>query len=260
MDRQPLPLPKVKFLLALVVLSFGLAAVQAQSANELFLQGQALDKKNQNQEALAVLLQADALVPDQDETIRLIAKQYSQLILDTDVKAEKKDRGEKALVYALRATELGPDRGENHLTLAIVYGRVAQFASARRKVELSKEIQAEAALAAKLDPRSDYAWHVLGRWNYELANFNPLLKALAQTIYGKFPEATNAQAAECFQKAIAIAPHRVLHHVELGRTYLALDEKAKAKEELEKGLALPSTEKDDEETKQRAREALRQLP
>lgn len=261
MDCQPLPLSeKLKFFLLLSAIALSLATAQAQSANELFRQGEALDKKNQNQEALAVLLQANELAPDQDETLRLIAKQYSQLISDTDANSKKKELGEHALTYALRAVELAPDRSENHLTLAIVYGRVAQFSSARRKVELSKKIQAEAALAAKLDPQSDYAWHVLGRWNYELANFNPLLKALAQTIYGKFPDATNAQAVECFQKAIAIAPRRVIHHAELGRTYLAMGENAQAKEELERGLALPSVEKDDEETKQRAREALRQLP
>lgn len=243
----------------ILFLLLGLSAAYAQSAGELFRQGRELDQKNQNQEALGVLLQADELTPHDGETLRLIAKQYSQLILESNGTTEKKMRGEKALAYGLQAVEVAPNNADAHLTLAIIYGRIALEAPARRKVELSKMIEEEAALAARLDPQLDYAWHVLGRWNYELANFNPVLKALAQAIYGKFPAASNEKAVEYFQKAIAIAPRRVLHHVELGRTYLALNEKSKAREEFEKGLALPSFEKDDEETKRRARRTLLQI-
>jgi Flp pilus assembly protein TadD len=100
---------------------------------------------------------------------------------------------------------------------------------------------------------------VLGRWNYELANFNAALRFLAQAIYGKFPEASNERAAECFRRAISLRPQRVIHHIELGRTYAALGRKEEARAELEKGLSLPSREKDDDETKARGRKALAAL-
>jgi Flp pilus assembly protein TadD len=124
---------------------------------------------------------------------------------------------------------------------------------------MSKLIREEAQTALRLDPKNDYAWHVLGRWNYELANFNPLLKALAQAIYGKVPDASNEQAVECFRKAIALEPRRVSHHLELARAYLALGEKQKARDEFNKGISLPSADKDDEENKSRARKVLKQL-
>ena len=115
---------------------------------------------------------------------------------------------------------------------------------------MSRLIRQEAETAARLDPKNDYAWHVLGRWNYELANFNPFLKALAQAIYGKLPDASNEKAVEYFSKAIALQPRRVAHHLELGRAYLALGEKQKAREKFNKGLSLTSTEKDDDNNKQ----------
>jgi tetratricopeptide (TPR) repeat protein len=121
---------------------------------------------------------------------------------------------------------------------------------------MSRLIREEADTALRLDPGLDYAWHVLGRWNYELANFNAALKFLASAIYGKLPDASNERAAECFEKAVALQPDRVIHHVELGRTYAALGQKQAALAELKIGLSLPSREKDDNETKDRARKAL----
>ena len=46
------------------------------------------------------------------------------------------------------------------------------------------------------------------------------------------------------------------HHLELGRAYLALGEKQKARDEFKLGLSLPSAEKDDDNNKQRARATL----
>lgn len=243
----------------LFALLFAATLAHAQTARELVIQGTVLDEQNKNAEALVIFLAADKLQPNDAGILRLIARQYGQLIPEAPSAAKKKQLAFQALDPALRAVQVDPDNAQAHLCLAIIYGRVAEHESARRKVELSRLIKEGAETAARLDPRLDFAWHILGRWNYELANFNPVLKALAQTIYGKFPDASNAKAVEHFQKAIAIAPRRVLHQIELGRTYAALGEKTKARRELQTGLDLPSTEKDDEETKQRGRTALKQL-
>jgi hypothetical protein len=60
-------------------------------------------------------------------------------------------------------------------------------------------------------------------------------------------------------QAILLAPQRVSHHIELGRTYVAMGKKDLARSELETGLALPSIEKDDEVSKARGREVLAKL-
>jgi tetratricopeptide (TPR) repeat protein len=85
------------------------------------------------------------------------------------------------------------------------------------------------------------------------------LKTIAQAIYGKLPDASNEKAINCFKKAITLQPGRAIHHLELGRAYLALGEKQKAREEFNTGLALPSTDKDDDDNKGRARATLEKL-
>ena len=110
-----------------------------------------------------------------------------------------------------------------------------------------------------IDPSSDYAWHVLGAWNYELAGLNPVLRAIAKVVYGGIPAASYEDAVTDFKKAVKIAPQRVSHHVELGRAYAALGQTELARTSLQKGLSLPSREKDDADTKERARVALKAL-
>jgi hypothetical protein len=79
----------------------------------------------------------------------------------------------------------------------------------------------------------------MGRWNYEIASFSPVLKTLAQTIYGKLPDASTEKAVDCFQWAIALEPRRAIHHLELGRADLALGEAQKARQELNTGARTP---------------------
>ncbi|HET7239064.1 MAG TPA: tetratricopeptide repeat protein [Terrimicrobiaceae bacterium] len=235
------------------------SALNAQSVPQLLAQGDALDEKNRNTEALALYLKADGLKPNDAEILRRISKQYAQLMLDAKSTSEKGDLAAKGLDAAKRSVAADPNNSQAHLALAIVYGRIALDAPSRRKIELSRLIQQEAQTATRLDPKNDIAWYVLGRWNYEIASFNPFLKTLAQAIYGKLPDASMEKAADCFQQAIAIQPGRAIHHLELGRTYLALGDTKKARQELQTGLALPSTDKDDEDNKQQARATLSRL-
>jgi Tfp pilus assembly protein PilF len=74
-----------------------------------------------------------------------------------------------------------------------------------------------------------------------------------------FPSASYDAAVKNFKKAIELAPQRVAHHVKLDRTYAALGQKDLARVSTNKGLALPSREKNDDDTKARGRMALAKL-
>ena len=233
--------------------------VAAQTVAELVATSVTLEAAGRPKDALAVLLQAEKLDPTNAGALWRAARQYDQLAVAALTEPEKKQFNAKALDAAQRAVRAGPKDSQAHLYLAIVYGRMATSESPRKKIELSKLIREEAEIAAQLDPKNDVAWFILGRWNYEMANFNPFLKGLAQAIYGKFPDASNEKAAACFEKAIAASPARPDYHIEYGRTLAALGKKNEARKQLEKGLLLPSNSKDDEETMQRARQALQEL-
>jgi len=243
----------------MLALGLGPAWAADPGAAEWVRKGDALDAQLKTAEALAAYVQADQLDPGNAEILRRIAREQSLSMVDTTSKEEKRRRAEAGLDAAQRAVAADPGNALAQLALGICYGRVAPFTDNKTKIAYSKRVKEHTEKSLKLDPRNDYAYHVLGAWNYELAGLNALLRAAARLIYGEIPAASYEVAVGHFLKAIELAPNRVSHHVELGRTYAALGKKELAKASLEKGLSLPNREKDDPETKGRGREALKGL-
>lgn len=233
-----------------------LANLFAQSQADFIQRSEELNDKEEVHKAMDQLLEANQLWPEDANVLHRVAKQHVLLMKEEKSKTAKKARGQKALEAAERAVKLAPDNAQARLSLAIVLGQLALTESPRRQIEMSRRIRDEAEAATRLDPGEDFAWHVLARWNYELANLNPLLKSFAEVIYGKFPDASNKNAAEYFRKAIASGPPRVIHHIEYGRTLVALGKTDEARQHLELGLSLPTKTKDDAESKTRGQKAL----
>jgi hypothetical protein len=107
-----------------------------------------------------------------------------------------------------------------------------------------------------LDPNDDYAWHVLGRWHFGVANVNAMLRTLAKVVYGGIPPASNEEAARHLKKASDLAPQRIIHHSELARIYTIMGQHDLAAKEWKAVLALPAVDKEDEADKREARAAL----
>ena len=99
-----------------------------------------------------------------------------------------------------------PDNSDAHVCLSIGYGKMTDFVDNKTKMEYSKVVKSEAEKAVELNPKNDMALLILARWNFDMATLNPILKAIAQTLYGQLPPASKEIAVEYFQKAIAAAP------------------------------------------------------
>ncbi len=248
----------------LLVLWAGLAcgellAAPTGPAAEWIRKGDGLDEQLRTREALAAYEEADRQQPGNAEILRRIAREHCLAMVDTDSKKEKQACAEKGLDYAKRAVAADPGNAMAHLALAVCYGRVAPYCDGKTKIAYSRLIKEETDKSIAIDPGNDYAYHLLGAWNYELAGLNPVLRALAKVVYGELPAASYEKAVEYFEKAVKMAPQRLAHHVQLGRTYLALGRRQEAQMSLERGLALPNREKDDPYTRQLGVEALKRL-
>lgn len=242
--------------LALVV---SCGAVRAESADELIKQGDVHYDRLEPTHALKFYLPAEKLEPKNAELLVKISRQYRHLMTDTGSKDEKLRLGRTALDYSRRAVALAPNDCEAQLSIAITYGKILPLVGNKERVESSRTIKTAAEKAVKLNPQNDLGWHVLGRWNLVVAEVSGMKRAMAQMIYGKLPPATFAEAERCFEKAIALNPNRLMHYIELGRTYAEMDRKDEARKYLTKGLNMRNTEKDDPETKEKGREILKKL-
>lgn len=234
-------------------------SVGAQDLAELMAKGDAADVKFEADEALTFYLPAEKLAPEDADLQVKIARQYIYRMGELGSVAAKIESGKTGLAYAERAVKLDPRNSDAHLAISICLGRIVQLQGNKEKVQASKRIKEEAELAVKLDPKNDYAWHLLGRWHQALAGMNSLVRGLVKIVYGTLPTASNEEALKCFQKALALRPNRLIHHIELGRTYAQMGQAGEARKSINKGLSMPETEKDDPESKRRGRAALEKL-
>ncbi len=252
-----------RFVCVLGLLCAGLflcaASGQGDSADALIAKGDPLDQKLEAAEALNYYLPALKQEPNDVGLLDRIARQYRHLMADASDKDEKLRLGHLSLNYANRGAELAPNNAEAQLSPAISYGKMLPFMRSSDQVDAAPKIKAGCERAIELDPDNDNAWHILGRWNRTIADIPGVKKMLAGVFFGKLPEASNETAEKCLLKAIEINPRRAIHYLELGHIYLQMGRKEEARKYLEKGLAIPSQEKDDNEAKELGRELLAKL-
>ena len=242
--------------LALTLASHGRGA---DSAEELIRKGDVFYARLQAPEALRFYLPAEELDPNNTRLLVHIAREYRHLMSDATKREEKLRLGNMALGYSQRAVALAPNDPEAQLSLAISLGKLLPLQGNKEQFANSPRIKAAAEKVIALDPGNDLAWQIVGRWYLNLADVGTVKRALAQVAYGKLPAAKYEDAERCFLKAIELNPNRLMHYIELGRTYAQMDRDADARKFITKGLSLPETERDDPETKERGRQILKKL-
>jgi len=250
--------PSRLLLVPFVVLSLA-APSKAELATDLIKKGDTYAQKLQTAEALSCYLPAEKLQPQNGKLLAHIAREYRHLMSDASSKDDKLRLGGIAVSYSFRAAAASPSDPEAQLAPAISLGKLLPYEGSKEQFEASKMIKECAERSIKLDPSNDLAWHVLGRWHQILADVSLVKRTFAPLVYGKVPSSTNEEAVECFEKAIKLNPNRLMHYVELGRTYAQMGKASEAKRCINKGLAMSCTEKDDPETKTKGRETLEKL-
>ena len=233
--------------------------MQAATADQLIAKGNVYYENLNAQESLKYYLPAEKLEPDNVDLLVRISREYRHLMSDAPKPDEKLRLGQIAVSYAKRAAELGPENPDARLAVAISYGKLQPLEGNKERLQTSRIIKSEADEVLKLNPRSDLAWHLLGRWNAGFAKVTGVKRALAEMAYGKLPETSYEDAARCFEKAIELDPDRLMHYIELGRVYSRMGRTAEARRLITKGLAMRETEKDDPETKRRGEEELTRI-
>jgi tetratricopeptide (TPR) repeat protein len=167
---------------------------------------------------------------------------------------------EEAVATARRAVDLAPDSATGYVFLSIALGRLALESGNRDKLSLAYEIRENAEKALALDPLNDLAWHVLGRWHYQIISLSWIERNLARLLLGGIPkDASLDSAIESFEKAVQIRPEVVAHWVELGKCYLKKGDKTKAREAFRRALGLTVKDSDDPQYQAEAQQLLEKL-
>ena len=226
--------------LAMHVLLLGAFAASAGDVADRIAAGNAALQRLDLEAGIAAYRRALEAAPDSYEALWRLARALTDKATLSRQPGEQKRLCVEAEKIARKASNLEPSASKGHAYLAVAVGKLALFEGGRRKVELSKEVKAEAEKALQLDPNEDVALHVLAIWNREMVELGWLLRSFAQLLYGKLPPASLEVALADLRRASELEPDVIPHHVELGNTLASARRWAEAKTELEKGLALPT--------------------
>jgi len=243
----------------LIVVLWLLAAKVGQAQDGLWLAHvDSLWRQGAFEEALALLDDSLRRNPNAAE----LRWRRSRVRVELGLRASDKERQRElyrlGLEDARAAIAADSLNSRAYVAAAIAAGRLALVSGPRAKVELARQIRAYIDRALALDPNGDIAYHLRGRWRYEVATLSFFERTLVRLIYGGLPDASLEEAAEDFRRALALR-ERVVHHLELGRTLLRLGDREGAIHELERALALSPTDPDDTTYQEEARRLLARI-
>lgn len=251
-------------LIVFLVLFFTTGFVLAQSVEEFIKKGDDFYTKWEDQKALDEYLKALQIEPKNYEALWKAARGYidvADLVTGSGKEAENKkfDMYSKAEKYAQQAIEVNPNDTWGHFFLSAALGKKVLLQGKKEQIDASKKVKAEIDKAIELDPNNDLAYHALGRWHRRMAEIGGAKRAIGSLLYGSIPKGSFEESEKWLKKAVELRPDYINHHLELGRTYVAMGKNALAAEEFKKCLELPETTSKDKSLKEEAKAELDKL-
>ncbi len=162
-----------------------------------------------------------------------------------------------AKIYAQTALKIDPSNSDANCAMAMSLGRSSMSKNGKEKINTAKEIKKYIDIAIKNDPQNYKAWHVLGRWHYEISNLNVLETTVVKVIYGGLPSSSLRESINSFEKAHAIRPEFILNYLEMAKAYKENNKKDKAIAYINLMLTLPVHTEDDPMIKEKGRKLLK---
>jgi len=202
--------------------------------------------------ALKIYSNAELLAASKADELCLLSRRFCDLMYWTNSASARKDLLDHALGCAEEAVKADGKNATAHASLAVCLAQSCAFADIKGQLEYSRQFKQEAETALALDPKQDIAYYLLGRWNFAIANVGLLSRAYVKLIYGGLPKASNEAAIKNFQKAIDLAPQRIIHHAGLAMACAAAGDPKTEIAELEKCRALTPTDREDADAQREA--------
>jgi len=241
----------MKYLVALLICCFS-NMLYGQDIEKLLNEGHALEFSLKEKSALEKYLEAQRIQPLNQTALYKCAELLGKIgARETNISIKEK-KLTNALSFSKLLLKNYPNSDIAHESMAIVLGRLALTKSGKEKVDYVKEIKQHVDQAIKINPNNFKAWHVLGRWHYEVSNLNFIETTAIRLLFGGMPDASFKLAAKYFEKAAEINPKFCLNFLELAKTYHKLNQNKKAILILKQMISLPNTNEDDPEIKLKA--------
>jgi tetratricopeptide (TPR) repeat protein len=240
-----------------LLLVAGISTLSAQGVEDLLHKADELEQEGQVDSAIEVLRKVEQASKENPQVVKRLARNYCRKIEDCLDPDDRRRYAQLSLDLAKDAAQRMPDDAQARIGLAAAYGKMIEMVDSKLRVEYSKRLYREVSRGLQLDPNNDFGHVILARWNFEMSSLNPLMKGFAQVVYGEFPTASREAAIHHFERAIELAPDRILHHAEYAKVLDAWGEKSASLREWSKVTQLRPSGSQDERYRIMALQALR---
>ena len=233
----------------------------SQTNDELYAQGQKYRAEHKNKEGFETfckLMKADSSNINYITNGSYFYSKYGFVITGTE--KDKMKYYKIAEYLAKKAIKIDEKNAEGHYVYCLALGRINENASTSEKIKNAKLIKTEIDRCLALNPKHSGAYHVLGRWNRTIAEFNAFEKSMVNTFFGGVPPgASYENAVNAFKNAIINEPRYILHQYELAVTLHEMDKDEYAIQFLQESVKLPATDEDNISAKKKCEELLKKL-
>ena len=161
--------------------------------------------------------------------------------------------------YAESALKVNPQSAEANFVMSVAMGRMAMLSSGKEKIQYVNEIRRYAETTLKYDPNNFKAYHVLGKWHYEVSNLNSFERTMARLLFGGLPKASLQESIAYYEKSRSLEPNFPINYLELAKAYNRNHETKKAIDMLNRLQNIPNRIEDDVRIKKEGKEMLKEL-
>ncbi len=245
----------------LSILLFGISSLPATAQNgDLAQQADSLFEHHHESEALQAYREVLEEDPDHFTALWRISFLQARIGKRQEETTVQREYFENAKSFAEKALAEDSTRAESNFVMAVAMGRMALISSARDRVAASREIKKYTDRALQIDSTHAGAWHLLGRWNFQIANLNFVERLAANTLFGGIPgDASTRKAADYIERAINLDDRFILYFYDLARVYREMGREGEAVEACNEALDMPLRLPEDEELKAQCRELMNEL-
>jgi len=161
--------------------------------------------------------------------------------------------------YAETALRINPAYPDANFVMAMAMGRMALVLSGREKVAAVNDIKKYAELAIRYDAKNFKAYHVLGKWHFEVSSLSSIERIAVKVLFGGMPSSSFNESIKFYEKSRSLKPDFILNYLEIAKAYHKNDQDGKAIEVLKRLQNIPVKMADDPRIKKEGYELMKKL-
>ncbi|MDZ7715446.1 MAG: hypothetical protein U5J95_04460 [Balneolaceae bacterium] len=236
--------------LAFCLCYFGFISSHAQSISQLQNRADSLYTNFLEQEAFEAYQKVLEKDSANFEALWRTSFLYSRIGHRKEEEEVQEEYYQKAKLLAERALAIDSTHSQANFVMGVAMGRMALISGTKERVAASRAIKKYASRAIRYDSTNAGAWHLLGRWNFRVANLSFVERLAANTLFGGISgDASTEKAVEYIQKAIALDNRFILYYHDLAEAYAEMGRKDNATNACKKALEKESLNAKDDDLK-----------